>query len=509
MRVSFARFARTCNESAPIFRLPTEVLGHIFVRLAWHERFDAASVSTSWASILYNAPTLWNYVDMHDDAAWADNPHAVPGSLTSVLALSAAADLTWVVRVTTANGEEVVRELQRHLARCVNLELWFLDAVPIAITAALLAALRWPAPRLLRFVFGDPVNLLWSPVPDPLPLFGGQAPRLQSVKLLCKTTAPVLATSSFPSVTQLVLQLTDGISFAGLRHVLSRFRHVRHLSIDSAGDVPSLDLTWTRLIPSTLEDLVLFPDSKEDLEDVIRTLQRDRIVRLWIWYAYDEEPEEALSLLQCLSDTARVSNLRIDHKFQDRDGTEDVNVYMWDCEDAGAAEARPVHSMLNAPVGLWQQLDDALLSRLTHLSVDETLLGQHDAFPALPQLEVLTVGILPPQEQNHADLSIFLLPRTARTVLHFPALRMLKLAVTRLPYDEGATRLAPEVVREFVECRLRYVALRLETLVLRGVFLLENVPAEVAALLGLFDALRVEGHRVWVVAVEPVGDMWH
>ncbi|KZV82388.1 hypothetical protein EXIGLDRAFT_754975 [Exidia glandulosa HHB12029] len=562
---TFAAFLETLNLDVPVNRIHSEILAHIFAELDWIERFKTLTVCRLWRRIALDEfpGSVWRRIDTSGDGAHLSD---YPGGLSRVQALSRSSNLSLnLVTKGTVDESEIVRcgkdgTLRKVFAQCAHLRLTLAPFSGRYAARAICKSLSQKMPRLRTFSLVTHSDTLEHIAKEMTAQhFSGGAPQLQLVKWQDGPLPPRLTPGTrFSAVTQLVFERMEVLLYEPLREMLAFFPALRHLTLcpyssetwpqDRGGT------EWTLALPAQLEDLSLrFYGSDWDyLTEIAAALKRVAIPRVWIQYSDVYEKRQQLYILKAwkASSPSTVTNMRFDHvhrvvhpddcdeywllprKYNDGDKIrredlldlgktpfmiKELNVCAWTGEDSGISESRPCHAILGLPAPLVRPHCAPLVLDLTHLSLDETLLGFHREFPlALPKLEVLTIGVLSPlaqrmeqeYDERDASSSVFFLPREGRREYVFPALRVLKLAVTWHEADGCVTRVAPEVVHEFIEDHVQYNALRLEKLVLRGVYVLETIPAEIAALLAHFEDVEWEGPRLQPESTGPMRDMW-
>ncbi|KZV82390.1 hypothetical protein EXIGLDRAFT_729780, partial [Exidia glandulosa HHB12029] len=500
IHAAVANFFQELNTEAPIFRLPAELLSSVAVYLDWRSRFNASSVCRHWRYLfLQGSPHVWRRVNAtHDYNSYMFSPYR--GTLSRVLALSGAADLWVQLSLGGSEKEDLVRcskdgSLGTQLARCTYLDLHIRQEVFMfpEVAEIIYVALCQEMPRLQVFslcTLSSNFDLVAQS--SDTKLFAGSAPLLRRVVLEVPVPGHLFGNNRFPSVTQLILPLQVSLSLETLSGALSIFPSVTQLALYPMEETEDTTLSWILALPPRLDLLVLYvePYAAGNCARILDSFRRDRPSSIWIRCQAGDvlDPENALEILIALANTcpSMITSMRFDHVHRliddgDREHSpldDDIAVYAWTSEDGRTI---PCYGLLDIDPDAEWSYGGGILLRLTALSLDETLFGLHPDFPTLPALEVLTIGILPPPAQHNSHFSIFLLPRSEPTVYVFPALRALTLAVTWRDTDACTTRIAPEVLREFIENHMQYDATHIQTLTLRGLFVIETIPAEIAA----------------------------
>lgn len=147
----------------------------------------------------------------------------------------------------------------------------------------------------------------------------------------------------------------------------------------------------------------------------------------------------------------------------------------------------------------WCSLHSAFAT-LTFLSVGESIFAVGPRLPETPALTNLVIGLLHNTSQiSFGHESVFLLPRDSERRLLCPRLCTLSLSGTStadVQSGGSGTRLAPYMVRDFIECHLHFEVPRLQQLTLKGVALVESPVDDIVSLFALVEDVQCRPARV-------------
>ncbi|KZV82279.1 hypothetical protein EXIGLDRAFT_729918 [Exidia glandulosa HHB12029] len=446
--------------------LPLELVCIVFECLPLRDCILATHVCRAWRHFLVDcAPSIWCSI--------SSEPILPPGALPVLLARSGSSDIELSVRVALDRWKEVVDCLAANMYRCRSLSVRISSARTddyTDMTAALTSALCNPAPRMRKFRLFDRGGLFNSPG-----ILGGVAPHLRVVKLYCNPGA-LGECEAFQGATRAMYANPSWTTHEDVSNILQRLPKLEALALD-------LDY-WHRwgtgrrndhilVFPPTLKHLVLRGDSEvQNACLVLDAIDHSKLHEICVTCpsrkdGTSPDPEFVEKLLrQMLDDGPPAVKMSIyGSSFLD------ISIKRADDSERG---------LIRVPRG---RRPEQSFSTVTLLSLGESALDPNVPFPSIPLVTDLTIIML--DHDEYADVahdSVFLLPRTHDDmhILVCPSLRIFRIRASK-----GAARVAPEVIREFVEYHLDYAEPLLEKLAICGAEVLHNNVAEVAALISL------------------------
>ncbi|KAH7102605.1 hypothetical protein BKA62DRAFT_769465 [Auriculariales sp. MPI-PUGE-AT-0066] len=500
------------NATQPLSKLPPELLAEVFSYLNDANRASVSLVSRTWNDILFTSPDIWRTVDVEQKK---------PGMVQKILSFSGSCIISLDVLIDGNNWREITSCLTESLYRCVSLSLSIGSGFPRddkEAGKAVADAMSYPAPRLQRFRLFDHLGAFCRGYDDgDFHLFSDTAPQLNLVKLHTNIDAFRHSAGAFQHVKKVLFSPSDDLTPAHIRQMCELFVSAVEFSVevdDASQEIRDADEGSISLPASVTQLAAVANNDISGAEALLRLFPNTNSIP-WVCISLNQKavtsqidqaferigsglhPYQAIRLET--SSSKGEYNL---HLYPDAINLDD----MANLADGAAVRQRCIvdvhHSVSFAPLGIFEHV--------TKLYIGEFAVNVGDPIPPIPNVLHLTVfAVKPLFQQTDGHKGVFVLPSADSSEFGSqrqrpflcPKLKTLCLAtrtgtIWSADVQSVATRLAPEMICEFVDAYLEFEASKLESITIRGIDILQHDAESVARMLDLAVSFEIESRNL-------------
>ncbi|KAH7102616.1 hypothetical protein BKA62DRAFT_788536 [Auriculariales sp. MPI-PUGE-AT-0066] len=510
---TLAGLAAQYNATSIFARLPPELVAAVMSWLPVIERARASQTCKTWHHVTFSAPHVWTDISYDSGSS--------PDAVRAMVRLSRDCPVTLDIELDRDTAHHIAQAVQRCTHRCKELRVTFNIKLLQLATEDVAQPFIHPAPLLRRLWIEDGINCVLGPVLSCRPLFGGHAPRLQSVVFRGEIESLANSTDTLRSVRRVYVHELKPLAPEGIQQIMNLFPAIEQLLLQV--DVFLLFDTPVRL-PSSLEVFeILTTDDHTGAADVLSAVNYSSILRISMQQQAGITSEAQIVNYFRGTSSEFVTGGRIDERLKPvrcawvdwpwnaSNLADGVNVHIY-ADDEDMHVILPLTNPDRAkPRRVWERvltnvatpLPAQVFSSITRLYINELVFDTDSLdyeLPPMPSLVTLFIWLIP--EAFHRcglGSSPFTFSETesggsSSRRLTCPELKTLHIVAGHEEWtlDGLQPRLTAQMVLQFVSRCLQYDTQQLSMLSFIGVELVAIQPDELDHLVQLAAELQFE-----------------